>query len=269
MATLKRTLANGADADMKKRAGLLGVRCAMTLDDRAAAGEFLGVLVRAFPRDPEVLYVTVHAYSDLSTRAAQELAVTAPQSTQAKKLSAESLLVQGKWEAAVKEYDEILAKAPQERGIHYRIAEILISRPEVTPTEAEKAKQELLKELEIDSRNAAAEFILGEIARQASDWPEAIERFSRAARLDANFGNAFMGWGAALVATQRYEEAVAPLRQAAMLQPGNTSAHYNLGLALLRSGKKEEADKEFAVQKRLLAEREAAKNALVEGNQPH
>src|SRR5256885_15150170 len=76
MGMLKRTLSSSADGDMKKRAGLLGVRCAMTLDDRVAVGEFLGVLSRAFPRDPEVLYVTIHAYSDLSTRAAQQLAMT-------------------------------------------------------------------------------------------------------------------------------------------------------------------------------------------------
>lgn len=269
MVTLMRTLAKATDSDVKKRAGLLGLRCAMTADDRTSAGEFLQGLGRAFPQDPEVLYMTVHAYSDLSTRAAQQLAATAPESVEVRKLNAESLELQGKWDEAAKQYEEALKTTPDARGIHFRMGRLLLSKPGASADEVSRAKKEFADELAIDPKNAAAEYILGEMARQASDWPEAIARFSQAAKLDANFGDAFMGWGAALVATRRFEEAVAPLRQAAMLQPGNTSAHYNLGLALLRSGKREEADKEFAVQKRLLAEQEAAKNALVESNQPH
>jgi Tfp pilus assembly protein PilF len=268
MGTLKRTVASATDAEVKKRAGLLGLRCAMTMDDRASAGEFLQGLGRAFPRDPEVLYMTVHAYSDLSTRAAQQLATAAPESAEVRKLNAESLELQGKWDDAAKQYEEILKKTPDARGIHFRMGRLLLSKPGATAGEITRAKKEFADELTIDPRNAAAEYILGEMAKQASDWPEAIERFSSAAKLDANFGDAFMGWGAALIAERKFDEAVAPLQRAAMLQPQNTSAHYNLGLALLRTGKKEEADREFAVQRRLLAEQEAAKNALVESNQP-
>jgi len=52
----------------------------MTADDRVERGGiFCRVWAVAFPRDPEVLYMLVHAYSDLSTRAAQQLAATAPE----------------------------------------------------------------------------------------------------------------------------------------------------------------------------------------------
>src|SRR5882724_3313808 len=268
MGTLKRTVASGADAEVKKRAGLLGLRCAMTMDDRAGAGEFLQGLGRAFPRDPEVLYMTVHAYSDLSTRAAQQLAATAPESAEVRKLNAESLELQGKWDEAAKEYEEISKKTPDAKGIHFRMGRLLLSKPGATPEEISRAKREFQRETEIDPQNAGAEFILGEMARQESDWPEAIKRFSRAAKLDAGFGDAFMGLGMALVTERRFDEAVAPLRQAATLQPTNTSAHYNLGLALLRSGKKEEAEKEFEIQRKLLAEQEAAKNAGVQNKNP-
>ncbi|HXH66163.1 MAG TPA: tetratricopeptide repeat protein [Candidatus Limnocylindrales bacterium] len=268
MKTLKRTVASGVDGEQRKRAGLLGVRCAMTTGDLANAEELLQLLGRAFPQDPEVLYVTVHAYSDLSTRAAQQLAAVAPESAEARKLNAESLELQGKWDEAAKQYEEILKKTPDARGIHFRLGRVYLSKPGGTPDEIALGKKELHEEVAIDPKNTAALYVLGEMARQESDWPEAIAQFSSAAKLDANFGDAFMGWGAALIAERKFDEAVAPLRQAARLQPGNTAAHYNLGLALLRSGKKEEADKEFAVQKRLLAEQEAEKNALVEGNKP-
>ncbi len=263
MGTLKRTLATGAgaDAETKKRAGLLGVRCAMTTGDQASAEELLQGLGKSFPHDAEVLYVRVHAYSDLSSRAAQELAESAPDSLQARKLTAESLELQGKWDDAAKQYEEILKKAPDERGIHFRLGRLYLSKPGATPEEMARGKEELRKEVEVDPRNTVALYVLGEMARQESDWPEAIARFSSAARLDANFGDAFLGWGAALISVKRFEEAIAPLQQAARLEPANTAVHYNLGMALLRSGKKEEADREFAIQKQLLAEQEAAKNA--------
>lgn len=261
MKTLKRIVASAVDGEQRKRAGLLGVRCAMTTGDRGSAAELLQLLGKAFPHDPEVLYVTVHAYADLSTRAAQELAESAPESVQSRELTAESLELQGKWDEAAKQYEEILKRTPGERGIHFRMARLYASKPGATPEEMTRAKEELRKELEIDPKNTAALFVLGEMARQESDWPEAIARFSTAAKLDANFGDAFMGWGSALIAVKKFEEAIEPLRQAARLEPANTAAHYNLGMALLRSGKKDEADKEFAIQKRLLAEQEAAKNA--------
>ena len=66
------------DKALQKRAGLDGVRCATVLQQTASLQEFLLNLSRQFPRDPQVLYVLTHAYSDLSSRAAQELAQTAP-----------------------------------------------------------------------------------------------------------------------------------------------------------------------------------------------
>ncbi|GAC1630005.1 MAG: hypothetical protein NVS9B14_00040 [Candidatus Acidiferrum sp.] len=266
--TLKKTLATSADADAKKRAGLLGLRCAMTIDDRVSAGEFLQGMARAFPRDPEVLYMTVHAYSDLSTRAAQQLSAVAPESAEARKLTAEAMELQGKWDDAAKQYEEILKKAPDARGIHFRLGRVYLSKPGGTADEIAMGKKELREEVAVDPKNTAALYILGEMARQESDWPEAIEKFSAAAKLDANFGDAFLGWGSALIAVKRFEEAIGPLQQAAKLQPGNTTAHYSLGMALLRSGKKDEADKEFAIQKKLLAQQDAERNALVESNKP-
>ena len=53
------------------------------------------------------------------------------------------------------------------------------------------------------------------------------------------------------VTLRRYEEAIPPLEMAVRLQAGNPGAHYNLAVALSRTGKKEEADKEFAIHRQL------------------
>jgi Flp pilus assembly protein TadD len=50
---------------------------------------------------------------------------------------------------------------------------------------------------------------------------------------------------------KRYKEAIPPLEMAVRLQQGNPGAHYNLAVALSRTGKKEEAEKEFAIHRQL------------------
>jgi tetratricopeptide (TPR) repeat protein len=248
---LKRVMNSQSSAETKKRAGVLGLRCSLTLDSRDSALDFLRLLGHQFPRDPEVLFILVHAYSDLSSRTAQDLGRTAPQSIPAHKLNAEALEMQGRWDEAQREYEEMIGQEPNAPGIHYLFGRLLLSRPDVDGKGAERAKQEFQKELQIDPRNAGAEFILGEMARQESKLDEAVTHFSQAAQLDANFGDAYMSWGLCLVTLKRYEEAIPPLRVAVRLQQGNPSAHYNLAVALSRTGKKEEAEREFAIHRQL------------------
>ena len=245
---LKRSFPQTSDKDLKIRIGFDAVRCAMSLNQADLAVDFLRTLNREFPRSPEVLYLSVHIYSDLSTRASQELANVAPTSNQARQLNAEALEVQGKWDEAEKEYRKILKENPRTPGIHFRLGRNLLSKPE-TPTTAEDAKKEFEAELEIDPRNAGAEYVLGELAREAGQMPEAVEHFTRATRLDGGFGDAFLGLGMALITEKRYSEAIPPLETAVKLQPGNPAGHYNLAIAYGREGRKEDAQREAALQK--------------------
>jgi tetratricopeptide (TPR) repeat protein len=221
------------------------------LDKRDAALDFLRLLGKQFAQDSDVLFILVHAYSDLSTRTAQDLGRTAPQSLAAHKLNAEALEMQGKWEPAQLEYEGMIEKEPKAPGIHFLLGRLLLSRPDAGPDAGERAKQEFLKELEVDPNNAGAHYVLGELARQDEKWDEAISRFSQAAKLDSNFAEAYLGWGACLVAVKRYEDAIPPLRVAARLTPGNPAIHHALATALERSGHKEEAEKEFAIHRSL------------------
>ena len=251
IAALKRAMTSQVPAETKKKAGVVGLRCSLAMDDRDSTVDFIRLLNKQFARDPDVLFVLVHAYSDLSTRTAQDLGRTAPQSLAAHKLNAEALEMQGKWEPAQLEYEGILEKEPNARGIHFLLGRLLLSRPDAGEDAAERAKQEFLKELQIDPNNAGAQDILGELARREEKWDEAISRFSQAAKLDPNFAEAYLGWGMALVTVKRYEEAIPPLRAAARLAPGNPAVHHALATALERSGHKDEAEKEFAIHRSL------------------
>jgi tetratricopeptide (TPR) repeat protein len=248
---LKHAIITQVPAPTRKQAGVAGVRCSLALDDRDSTLEFIRLLNKQFGQDPDVLFVIVHAYSDLSTRAAQDLGRTAPQSIAAHKLNAEALEEQGKWEPAQLEYEGILQKDPNARGIHFLLGRVLLSRPDAGSAAPERAKQEFLKEIQIDPNNAGAHYILGELARRDEKWDEAISRFSQAANLDPNFAEAYLGWGGCLVTVKRYEEAIAPLRAAERLTPANPEVHHTLATALERSGHKAEAEKEFAIHRSL------------------
>jgi tetratricopeptide (TPR) repeat protein len=248
MPLLKKSFPQTSDKDLKLKIGFDAVRCAMTLNQADVAVDFLRTLNREFPHSPEVLYLTVHIYSDLSTRASQELASVAPSSPQAHQLNAEALEVQGRWDEAEKEYRKILEDNPRAPGIHFRLGRNVLSRPE-TPTTAEDAKKEFQAELEIDPRNGGAEYVLGELAREAHEMPEAIEHFTRATRLDAGFADAFLGLGMSLIAEKRYSDAIPSLETAVKLQPGNPAGHYNLAIAYGRAGRKEDAKREAALHK--------------------
>jgi tetratricopeptide (TPR) repeat protein len=244
---LAKSLAHVTDKDLQKKAGFYGVRCASTLQQDETLVDFLRIMNRQFPRDPEVLYVSVHAYSDLSSRKALELARTAPKSIPAMRLDAEANELQGKWDEAEKDYRKILAENPNYPGIHFLLARILLSKPNPGPDFKEEAKKELQQELEIDPSNAGAEYILGELARQTGDLDSAIQHFSKATKLDATFADAYLGLGSSLLTEKNYVEAIPPLEKAVKLQPENPAGHYSLATAYARSGRKEDAQREFAL----------------------
>jgi tetratricopeptide (TPR) repeat protein len=245
---LAKTAAHITDKELQKRVGLDGVRCAILLQQSVQLLDFVRILNQQFPHDPEVLYVSVHAYSDLSTRAAQELAQTAPTSIPSLEMDAEANEVQGKWDQAEKDYRKILEENPHYPGIHFRLARLLLSKPNPPADFQDQAKKELLQELEIDPANAGAEYVLGELARQANNFPEAIQHFSKATKFDPNFADAYLGLGVSLLTEKKYAEAVAPLEMAVKLQPGNPAGHYSLATAYARTGRKEDAQREFALQ---------------------
>jgi tetratricopeptide (TPR) repeat protein len=265
---LKKTLGKISDKELKRKVGLDGVRCAMTLNQPTSAVDFLQALMREFPRDPEVLYVAVHAYSDLSTLASQQLASNAPSSYQAHELLAESFEMQGKWDDAQKEYRTILKQDPKAPGIHFRLGRLLLSKPNPSPEIVDEAKKQMEQELEIDPSNAGAEYVLGALAQQKQDWENAIPHFTRAAKLDPNFGDALIGLGTSLNAVKRYSEAIPPLESAVKLEPKNPAPHYLLAIAYTRSGRKQDGEKEFAIHRQLTGTDDRAAEPTSSGSQP-
>ncbi len=161
--------------------------------------------------------------------------------------------MQGKWDQAEKDYRKILEENSRYPGIHFRLARLLLSKPNPAPGFQDEAKKELQQELEIDPANAGAEYVLGELARETQDLPEAIRHFTKATQLNPSFADAYLGLGMSLLAQKSYADAVAPLQSAVKLQPENPAAHYGLATAYARTGRKEDAEHEFALQQQAAA----------------
>ncbi len=247
---LRKDTSRVSEKHLKYEMGLAGVRCSVALNLQNDTVDFVRMLNRDFPGDPEVIYQTVHVYSDLATRASQELVLKAPTSYQVHELNAETLEMQEKWEEAAKEYRTILEKNPRLSGMHYRLGRLYLSAPK-TATTLEDARKEFEEELKIDPGNAAAEFVLGELALQIPELDKAIKHLSRAVQFDAGFADAYLELGRALISAERVSEAVGALETAVKLQPENPMTHFHLANAYARLGRNDEAKRERALHKEL------------------
>ena len=253
---LLRAVPRITDKQLRYRAVMGQARCSMGLDDTSNAVAALMLLKREFPSDPEVLFICVHYFSQLSIRTSQELAARAPTSVQARRLEAEAFESQGKWDHAAGIYRGILKENPGEHGVHYRLGQVLLNNAgDAGP--ADEARVEFLKELEVDPRSSASEFVLGELDRRRGNWDEASGHFMRASRMDAEFAEAYLGLGMSLTAASKFADAVRPLETYVRMQPDDPVGHYQLALAYGRTGNREGALRESAAQKEMAAKRQA------------
>jgi tetratricopeptide (TPR) repeat protein len=247
---LKQAMPHLADKQLKYHAAMALARCSMGLGDEQTAVDTLFLLKRQFPSDPEVLYIATHYLSQLGERMSKELEAEAPASFQARKLQAESLESQGKYDEADAIYRKILEENPHTPGIHYRIGQILLAKAGPSGSTAE-AKVEFQKETEVDPLNAAAEFVLGELARRNSQWDEAISHFTRASKLDIGFSEAYLALGMSLTSSGKFAESIAPLERYTAMQPNDPAGHYQLALAYSRTGNREASSKQIALQREM------------------
>src|SRR5215469_5070255 len=243
---LKGTNSHVLDEQRKYSVLMATARCAMSLEQTETAVQALLALKREFPGDPEVLYTSTHFFSELAARSSQELAAKAPSSPQAQQLEAEAFESQGKWEEAAAQYRRILEQNPKQAGIHYRLGMLLLAK---SPADEAGAKREFEEELKTNPDSAPAQFMLGETARQAGQWDEAIEHFSKVINLDESFAEAYLAIGMTLNSAGKFADAISPLQSYVKLLPGDPAGHYQLATAYARTGRKQDAEREITLQR--------------------
>ena len=247
---LKRSSAQIAEKNLKYDVMMSMARCLIGLEETDSAVRVLLELNRNFPKDPEVLYLTTHYYSELAMKASRDLAAAAPSSPQAQQLEAEAFESQGEWDKAITQYRKILEQNPQRHGIHYRMGRLFLTK---TPPDTESARKELEEELKVDPNSAASEFLLGEMARQAGQWEDAISHFGKSAKLDEGFLEAYLALGMSMNAAGKFADAVSPLENYVKMQPDDPAGHYQLATAYARTGRKQDAQREMTLQQETAA----------------
>jgi tetratricopeptide (TPR) repeat protein len=252
---LEKLIPGIADGQVRYRAEIAMVRCTIKLKDGRATVTNLLALKHEFPEDPEVLYLTTQVFLAIAENSSKDLATLAPSSYQILELQAESQEQQHKWDEAAKLYREIIAQSPKLSGIHLRLGRAILSQ-EAT-TSAEEASREFEAELAVDPYNASAEFWLGEVARLAEKWDQAVLHFESATKLDPDYAEAYLGQGMSANAAKRHAEAIVPLEHYVKLAPNDPAGHYQLSIAYMRTDRAEESDRERNLLRQLAEKTQA------------
>jgi tetratricopeptide (TPR) repeat protein len=217
-------------------------------------------LSRLYPDDPEVLYHSGRLFANFAYVQTMKLAAVAPGSVWLHQAAGEANESQGLYDAAIREYRQVVALAPRRPGIHFRIGRALLARAEgaAAATGVTEARQAFEEELRIDPTNANAAYELAEMHRQAGELDAARTLFERALAQDPAFEDALVGLGRTLVALGRPAEALPRLQAATKRNPENEVAYYQLAQAyraLGRPSDQEQALAEFTRLRDLAAQR--------------
>ena len=262
MPLLDQAMMDGTLGDEARRpVAYAGVMCSMTLNQELDALSFLAWLRRHYPTDPDVLFMSVNVYTELSDRNHAELIKTSPDSTQVVQLNAKDFERHGDYDRAIAEYRIVAQREPNKPGIHYRIGGLILASPE-TSDSAESARKEFEAELKISPQAAGAEYYLGELDRQADRLPEAIVHFRKAIALRADFADAHYGLGRSLFDAGKTEDSIEPLERAVHFNADNPTWHFTLASAYQRLGRKADAEHEFSLQKSLAVRLNESKKTL-------
>ena len=234
-------------------------------DDKAV--EVALELTRLYPKDPEALYHAGRLFANYAYLSTVKLAEVAPDSLWLHLAAGEANESQGRLDAAIREYKEVLSLQPNRPGIHYRIGRALLARAKQstddTVSEAEALK-EFEQELQLDPTNANAAYEAGEIHRKSARFDRAAELFSQAVKYYPDFEEALVALGRTLVSLGKAEQALAPLRKAIALNAANEVAWFQLSQAQRALGNAAEQQKALAEFQRLreLNARQAENNSL-------
>jgi tetratricopeptide (TPR) repeat protein len=161
---------------------------------------------------------------------------------------------QGGWEAldnAVKELKIAIARDGRVQHAHFLLALAYIDRD--GESGFPQAAPELQSELKVNPEDSRSHYLLGYIAMKQHDAKAAESDLLRASQLDAKNPDPLIYLGQIYSEADRDAEAEAMLRKALSLSSNSSPsdylvgrAHYILGRVLLKTGRREEGERELA-----------------------
>ena len=242
-----KAFSQSADPVLRRMAGLHLQRIYTGLARDRDAVDVALQMSRLYPDDPEVLYHTGRLFANFAYLQTMKLATVAPDSVWLHQAAGEANESQGLYDAAIREYREVLTAAPRRPGIHFRIGRVLLERARERPGDsALEARKEFEAELALDPTNARAAYELAELHRKAGELDAARKLFEQAVTQYPAFEHARVGLGRTLIALGRPAEALPHLQAALKANPENEVAHYQAAQAYRALGNTPEQEKAIA-----------------------
>ncbi len=146
-----------------------------------------------------------------------------------------ALLEQYKAEEAVKAFREALALDPK-----IVLARVNLAIALLNASDLDGAEREAKTVLETTPDSLQAWYVRGLVARSQNRADDARAAFGEILARDPTDVGSRVNLGQLALLAKQYDEAIAQFRSASEAEPYNGSALYNLGIALVRSGKAEE-----------------------------
>jgi tetratricopeptide (TPR) repeat protein len=251
---LQKGFKRSTDATLKRSSGLQLQRAYTGLRQDDKAVEVALELVRLYPNDPETLYYAGRLFGNFAYLNTIKLAEVAPDSLWLHMAAGEANESQGRYEAAIQEYKEVLLLQPNRPGAHYRIGRALLARAKLSTDDANsdaEALKEFELELQTDPTNANAAYEAGEIHRKSARFDRALALFSQAVQYYPDFEEALIALGRTLLGSGKAQESLAPLRKAISLNATNEVSWFQLAQTQRALGDAAEQQKALAEFQRL------------------
>ncbi len=235
---------------LDRMGGIAAVKCYSSAGDVAHEFAILDELLRKYPNDADVLYLSAKEHMKAFNGATFAMFQRTPSSYRVHELSGEIFEVQNRFEDAVAEYRKAIEMNPAAPDLHFRLGRALLLENH-SEEMLQAAAKEFQAELKLNPEDASCQFQLGQIAQVETKPEDARAHFEAALKLSPNFVQALLALGKMESANKNYARAIELLSKAAQLEPTNEAAHYALLTAYRNSGQMQKAKEEKTILDKL------------------
>jgi tetratricopeptide (TPR) repeat protein len=248
-----KAFSQSADPVLRRMAGLHLQRIYTGLGRDQDAVDVALKLSRLYPDDAEVLYHSGRLFANFAYLQTMRLATIAPESVWLHQAAGEANESQGLYDAALREYRQVLAVSPNRPGIRFRIGRTLLERSNTggSTDDAVEARKAFEEELALDPTNANTAYELAEMHRKAGELEPARKLFQQALAHYPEFEHAQVGLARTLIALGAPNDAIPYLKAALARNPDSDVAYYQLAQAFRVLGNTVEQEKALAQFNRL------------------
>ena len=229
----------------------LGLAYAETRNLQGAV-ERLEVARKSKPKDTELLYSLSRAYRNLSQQVYEELLRVGPDSARANQVMAESYALSGKLEEAVKKYRRVLEINPNQTGIRSALGDLYVDASDYA-----KAEEVYREELKLNPGSPDLSYKYGAVLLKLGKSSEAVPHLQKAVAADPNLAEAHFHLGKAFSDEGNLNEAEKAWLRVIQLKPAReliAPAHYQLAQLYQKQERKDEAEKELRLFRKLQEE---------------